>query len=344
MKFQAELKPLLAAVKRAQGVIASRHTIPSLACVKIDATDTGLRITGTNLDEWVVARCEASVSAPGSVLIEAGRLAAWLGAAPKGALIECFPVNGCAVFQAGRTTASFNVLPVEDFPLPPPSDAETEVLGAAPALVTCAAFASVDDTRYYLNGVAINCGHAVATNGHICCAVDIGADAGIDAILPNSAVRQIAAAGPNARLFVGPNTWACEDESARLGGKLLAATYPDWQRIIPRDPVDVAQIDADALTDAVKAVVMAGDDKARTIALEGDGAEVTLRCRGQNMDASAQVSCDGAAFKIGLNSKYALTALAVFAERVVTLSGGNPTVLTCADMPGVRVAVMEMRL
>lgn len=345
MKFTAEIKPLLAAVKRAAAVTEGRNTIPILGCVYVVATDTGLRVTGTNLDEWLTAKCDAAVASPGKACIDARLLSAWLAAAPKGALVSMDFADHRVSAVAGAASASFATLPIEDYPVPSKTDKGVELVGAIPALAACLPFVSAEEVRYYLNGVAVSFGHAVAADGHRLCAVDIQSDHAIVAIIPSRAVAQIILCGSQARLWVSERAWACEDDGIRMGGKLIDGTFPDWRRLMPKDAETVATVDADALAESLSMVVMAAQDKVRAVKFTGDGETINMLCRGGVLTAAAATPYEGAAFDAGLNSKYAASGIAAFSGRVMKIhKSDNLLLLTCDAAPEVRVVLMEMRI
>lgn len=346
MRFTAERDALLTAVKRASSVVMARNTIPVLACVHIAATDTGVKVCGYGFDEWVTAKADAAVAEGGAVCIDAVLLGAWITASPKGALIGCRMEGTRAVLTAGRSVASFETLASDQFPTLPERDAKTEIPDGIDAMKSCAPYAGNEEPRHYLNGVAINRGHAVATNGHILCAVDIKAPE-VEVIIPNAGVRQLLAAGKTARLFIGQNTWACEDGPVLSGGKLIEGTFPDWKRAVPENPPVVSSLDADDMADAVTQVQIASVERARAIVLESDGSAITINCQGNVMEAEVSVTCDGVVFRVGLNSKYALTAMKTFAGRVVKLAqadSNDPVVLTCDAAPELLACVFPMRV
>lgn len=111
---------------------------------------------------------------------------------------------------------------------------------------------STEETRYYLNGINMQphpergtlC--SVATDGHRMAIINgpIPAFEGLNAILPTRFVRAIAAlinpksnegamlafhqASPRARVICGP---------VQIDSKLIDGTFPDYTRVIPKDPV-----------------------------------------------------------------------------------------------------------
>ena len=57
-----------------QGVVEKRSTIPILSNVLLKAADGKLQIAATDLDVTILSSCEAKVTTPGGVTIEARRL------------------------------------------------------------------------------------------------------------------------------------------------------------------------------------------------------------------------------------------------------------------------------
>lgn len=343
MKFTVEIAAFAAAVRRASSVIQARNVIPSLACVHI-AADAGLRITATDLNEWITVAAPASVSAPGAICVRADTLSAWLAACPKGALVDC-AVNGHKVtFRAGRNSVSMIYIPAEDFPELQHKDERSEVPNVIAAMETCLPYASEEDSRRMLMGVFVGGGHVVATNGYIACAVAVGDTGDIAATIPTSGVRQVIQSGPAARLFVGAWSWSCEDDGITMGGKLIGEAFLDWQRAVPSPEITVT-VDADEIAAACGTVaVAAGNMKVRGIAITGDGTAAVLRCQGDLGEATAEVACEGPAFSCGINSKYAQTAMKTMAGRVISMGIADPILMTSPAAPETRVLVMQMRL
>lgn len=346
MRLSVERDALAAAVKRASGAVTSRNVIPILACVHIKAADNTLRVTGTNMDEWVAVRCEAAVTDAGTACVDASLFSAWLQASPKGSLVDLSIIDGCLVAVAGRATGSFVTLPHEEYPTPEKADKGVEVPARIGALADCHAFTANEETRQYLNGVAVSGGHFVATDGHKLCAINVSAPKEVSAIIPNAGVRQIVQFNEGARLWIGASYWRCEGENIVAGGKLMDLTYPDWGRLVPEQN-PAGSVDADAFLAAVRQTMVASGERARAIKLSADGDELSLSCQGPIATATGAIAYDGKAFAMGVNGKYADTAIGIFSGSVVDLTHQQDpgiVMLTCAAKPDHRVVVMGMRL
>lgn len=341
MKFTSERHHFLAAVKSAHGAVERKNTIPVLACLHIAATDTGLQITGTNLDMTARASCQASVSQPGVSVASADDLLKWLTAAPAGSLIEATGDGNKLHLSAGRLSLSLPVFEPEAFTLPSAVDGCVEIPGGAAALAMVSDFHSREETRYYLNGVAFNQGHAVATDGHRAgvypCAHDV------DGIIPYKAFPLIFGAGETARLFLGENSWRVEAENLTITGKTIDGAFPDWTRIIPAHG-DTMQVDADALMAACNAVTLGRATAVRLIGSDGVmRIEADKWGIGGAAGSTAEISMEGADFRALVSKSYLDDALKQFSGEVVTVSNNNGGMILITGKSDLRVVVMAMR-
>jgi len=104
-------------------------------------------------------------------------------------------------------------------------------------------FTAKKDIRYYLNGVAINAGHLVATNGHYCGALLIDGITDVDLIIPTDTITQCLKLMTTKQKIMSEITLSIPDDQIN---KLCTITvngtdihfaaidgrFPDWKRII----------------------------------------------------------------------------------------------------------------
>jgi DNA polymerase III subunit beta len=344
MRFSAEAKDLLAAVKRASSVVEARNTIPILGCLRIEATDTGLRLSGTCLDTWITVSCRAAVSAPGAICADAALLSAWLGAVPKGALVQAEIENGALRLTAGRMQADIRTLGADMFPMGEKTDGGTEVPGAAAGLAVCLPFAGSDESRPWSLGVAVTGGHFVGFDGHRLCAIASDIGDSVSAVIPAKAARLILSLGPGARVWLHDATWRAEAEGCTLAGKLLDVSYPDWARVAASAIDAAGGVDADAFAAALLAVLVASVEKSKAVKVACADEKMTLSCQGPLMNGEAVVTWDGAETEFAVNAKYMQDALGPFIGQVACIEANKDLIrLTCEAIPGLRVMVAGIR-
>lgn len=103
----------------------------------------------------------------------------------------------------------------------------------------CLKYASKDETRLYLNGVAINAGHLVATDGHTMKSYELGEKLEHNYIMPSSSLKVLIKLLKGYKLkglvrITLNEQWATVDNSQfTLSMRLIQRDYPKWQNIVP---------------------------------------------------------------------------------------------------------------
>lgn len=288
--FTASPKALEAAAAfLAKRVIERRNAIPILSHIRIEATPAGAVIlSGTDLDQLARVTIEADVESPGAICVEAGPLADALAKLRKGGAREIrFSDKGeCrAKVNASGVRAAFDLrgLPADDFPVTVTPTADEALsaftVPAVPFLSDLAALApciSTEETRYYLNGIALQVRDMAerprlilaATDGHNMAVasrpIPVGAEALADSILPRKAVSNLRHA---AKLAPGCEAIAVEfegDRAARftlgpvmIETKLIDDTFPDWTRPFEGNLTPIADADAPLFPELVAGAPLA---------------------------------------------------------------------------------------
>src|SRR5437764_9857757 len=127
-----------------QGVVEKRSTIPILSNVLLKAADGKLQIAATDLDVTILSACEARVTTPGGVTIEARRLFDVIRSLPDEDVHVMLQENNSLLVESG--TAKFRLLglPADDYPTRPTvavSEAFTLSLDALTSMVGQVRFA-----------------------------------------------------------------------------------------------------------------------------------------------------------------------------------------------------------
>lgn len=370
LAYTMEAASLAKALRLACKVAQRRSTIPILACVLLTATGDALRITATDLDQEIAI----DVAAPGvgvwRVAVGAHELLAIVAKAPKGAAItlagELGPeeehhstVKGEKVVKIGRPSVLKIAAPgprvlhgpwASDFPAMTFPGAEAVTMIDAAPLADAFAFVrhavSNEETRFYLNGIHLHAGkgaegvrflHAVGCDGRRVGKVEIAGapDADLSCIIPRLTVdvmREVL--GPGAVLAIGATKCQLVAGPVVITSKLVDGSFPDYERVIPRDGEQAFTVDRAAFAAAVASVASICTDRGRSVhfVVSKDSLEIKLR----NMEggqACETIPCDyqGAGFETGYNAKYVAEAMAAFkGERVTFTTTGGGTILDAA--------------
>ena len=289
MKLKADRATLLKALAHVQSVVERRNTIPILANVMLAVRDGGLTLTATDMEIAIVEDVAASTSRNGACTAPASTLYEIVRKLPDNAEIELDHGGGDGqlALRAGRYATSLVVLPTDDFPsmtagtLPYKFGLPASVLRG---LIDRTRFAiSTEETRYYLNGIYLHAAEsdgvkvlrAVATDGHRLARVEEplpdGAGAMPGVIVPRKTVNEL-------RKLIDELTGTVEVAlsdtriqfhagTVKLTSKLIDGTFPEYERVIPRDNDKVLRVGKRDFSDAVGRVSAISSERSRPVKL-----------------------------------------------------------------------------
>ena len=373
MKFKADRATLLRALAHVQSVVEKRNTIPILANVLLDIRDGRLSLTATDMEIAVVEDVAASTARDGRCTAPAGTLYDIVRKLPEGAEIELDHPGGDAQLslRAGRYATSLVVLPADDFPsmtagsLPHKFQLGAQVLRG---LIDRTRFAiSTEETRYYLNGIYLHATtsdgqdvlRAVATDGHRLARVqqDLppGARGMPGVIVPRKTVAElrklldesqgaidVALSDTRIQFTAGPVT---------LTSKLIDGTFPDYERVIPRDNDKVLRVGKQDFANAVNRVAAISSERSRPVKLSLARDLLTLSAASPEQGTATEEIDDGLVYtatplEIGFQARYLNDITDVIGQNVEFRfsDGSAPTVVQDADDAAAVYVLMPMRV
>ena len=329
MKFSIERADLVKAIAQAQSVVERRNTIPILSNVLIEATPEGVSFRATDLDTEVVDRAPAHVEHPGATTVSAALLNEIARKLPDGALVAIADDRDSERLnvQAGRASFSLATLPREDFPVMASSEYTANF--AAPArdlrrLFDKSAFAvSVEETRYYLNGVYLHVAtaeegerlRAVATDGHRLAQIDAalpeGAQAMPGVIIPRKTVAELrkllADDDSEIAVSVSETKVRFATPGVTLTSKVIDGTFPDYTRVIPHGNTRRLEVDASEFARAVDRVATVSSERSRAVKLSLEEDRLVLSVSAPDAGAAEDelaVAYADEPLEIGFNARY----------------------------------------
>ncbi|MFB9224371.1 DNA polymerase III subunit beta [Paracoccus cavernae] len=329
MKFSIERAILVKAVSQAQSVVERRNTIPILANVLIETTDSGVSFRATDLDTEVVDRAPAHVERPGATTVSAGMLNDIARKLPDGALVTLTlePETGRLTVQAGRSNFSLATLPREDFPVMSSSEYSANFKAPAPLLRRLfdkSKFAiSNEETRYYLNGVYMHVAQTdngptlrcVATDGHRLARIDAplpeGAAGLPGVIVPRKTVNELRKLLDDDETEIAVSVSETKVRFATptltLTSKVIDGTFPDYTRVIPSNNTRKLEVDAGDFAKAVDRVATVSSERSRAVKLALDEDRLILSVNAPDSGAAddeLSVAYADEPLEIGFNAKY----------------------------------------
>ena len=374
MKFKADRATLMKALAHIQSVAEKRNTIPILANAKIEAADGKLSFTATDMEIAVVEEIPASVARNGAITASAATLYEIVRKLPEGAELE-FEVAGDTnqlKLRAGRYATSLVTLPIDDFPSMTAGQLPYRFRITALALrglIDRTRFAiSTEETRYYLNGIYLHAAEgaigpvlrAVATDGHRLARVEEpvpeGAAGMPGVIIPRKTVAELRKLldEESGDVEVGLSDTRIQFKvgSITLTSKLIDGTFPEYERVIPRDNDKVLRVGKKDFSDAVARVAAISSERSRPVKMSLAQDLLTLSAASPEQGtASEELDADrvkygSAPLEIGFQARY-LNDITDQIESQVEFhfsDGAAPTIVRDADNGSALYVLMPMRV
>lgn len=320
MKFTATKSNLLRAVTFASEGISAKSPMPALSCVLVKV-DEAVSLLGTNLDLSTVAKCDADVEQKGSLGLSAARFSHFVKTAPA-EHITVEQVSDTRIrLCSGNAKADIGFIDAEEFPREQPIKGVTftipaETLGKHLALVR--KFASVDTTRFVLNGVLFQWGdellRLVATDGRRLATSSFACEGNGQYIVPNGLVECLASAlnrsDGDIRCAFSENHALFESNDWSVYGQLVDGQYPNWRQVFPSFE-KWASVNTEAFRSILQRAAGYTTERACSVGLEFTHDTLTVMA-GDNesrFEDSIPIKSD-MAVKIGMNPHYLLDSLA----------------------------------
>ena len=271
---------LMSGIQTVLNVVPSKSTLPILSNLLLETEDGRLTIGATDLDISIVTKIPAEISEGGAITVPGRKFAEMVRELPDAPVdIE---VDGVKVIvRCDRGVFRLVGISKEEFPAMPdftPIQTITLPASSLQRLISKTVYAvSKDEIHPSLWGAFLRIGKGavrmVATDGHrlakttLPCDVSDSATEGI--IVPpkalNNLSRLIGGSDAPSRVTIGQNHVHFELENAELYARLIEATYPDYERVIPTGNDKVVKVNREELESAVRRVSVLSNPTTRQI-------------------------------------------------------------------------------
>lgn len=323
MEFTVRSLELAAKLARVIGAVERKTTIPILSNVLIEATETGLWLTATDLELAIRVACDSNIRRVGSGTVPAKRLLDWASALPDGDVSVKWLDNQSMTAVCGRSRMRLSGMSRESFPqMPAMPDEASGAIGALglAAMIARTVFAiSSEESRFTLNGALLVMAPSgvtmVATDGHRLAHVVLP-DAGqvereFHAVVPVRALRQLARWEGDENQ---PVEIAADDQhlyfslgDCTLSTRRIVGKFPEYERVLPQVEAHAARLAKADLGSALQRVSQfaSGESHAVRVTLATD----EMRIYGAQVDSGESeesVRCEyaGPEVEIGFNAAY----------------------------------------
>lgn len=338
MRIDVERSDLSAILSAVSKVVEARNTYPILANVLLTATSDRLSARGTDLDIEISTSCPAK-GEPGTTTVPAKTLAEIVKKLPAGAAVRLELDGETLTIKSGRSEFKLQTISPDSFPTLSAGAFSAEFTANLSALFEPVKFAiSNEETRYYLNGIYLHAPNgslrAVATDGHRMARMD-GPETDaefVGVIVPTKTIRVI----PNGEIKVELSTTKIRLTAGNLVvvSKLIEGTFPDYERVTPKNNGKIAVLDRVMLSAAVDRVsTIASDRGGRAVKVGFASDAVSLEVSNPDHGtATEEMSGTYSAepLDIGFNAKYLADVLGAIGGTLVQIElndAGSPTIL-----------------
>jgi DNA polymerase-3 subunit beta len=375
MKFRVERDTLADAVAWAARSLSARPTIPVLAGLLLDVTDSTLSVSGFDLEASTQVDVEVSGSTPGTALVS-GRLLADISRALPPHPVDVAVEGARLTIACGTARFTLPTMPVEDYPKLPqmPTTAGTVNAAAfAGAVGQVAVAAGRDDTLPMLTGVRLEIeGEKLtfaATDKYRLAVRELAwspsnpAEASAQVVVPartladaakslahsdqlTIALSVSAGAGDGIIGFTG----VTGGHASRATTRLLDPQFPPYRTLLPTEWASTAEVEVAPFIEAVKRVALLAD-RSTPVRLEFEQGGVNLTAGGDDegrAEEHLEVRFEGESLTIAFNASFLLDGLGVLdtsTARLLFPSANKPTVLRPAESDDeYYYLIMPMRL
>lgn len=369
MEFTARKDVLLKELSLIQGIVERRNTIPVLANVLIEAGESQVDLTATDLDVGLRCRFEADVKKPGALTLSAKKLFEITRAVSEQEIEIKELENFWASITCGRSYFKMVGLSKAEFPsLADPPEKPLSVLPGRMVreVIQSTSFAiTSDDSRYFLNGAKLEMDskqvRMVATDGHRLAFIAVEREeeneSETNVIVPKKTllelVKMLSENEEEVEFSEGENHLFF-----RLGERLLVSKrvddqFPAYEKVIPTGNDKIVTCVRERLQGAIRRVCLLANERSRAVRLSFESGKAEISSQNPELGEAKEtleVDYDGEEIHVGFNGQYILDFLNVVGSEKVHLELKNDSsqgLLKPADKGEGRdyqYVVMPMRL
>ena len=367
MKLTIARDDLLPALQTVGSVVERRQSLPILSNFLFQAGPNGIQLTATDMEVEISTKISKSLKGAIETTLSARKLLDICRALPEQAILSMEFDGDRVNLTSGKSRFVLATLSPREYPLIEMADSSGEFQINQMELKTLlerTAFAmAIQDVRYYLNGLLLECSkgvlRAVATDGHRLALCEIEIKAGIQSaqqiIIPRKGVleliRLLGAGEEPAAICLSRNHIRVDLGDLRFTSKLIDGKFPEYEKVIPVEGKAPILADREQLRQGLIRASILSNEKYRGVRVSL--AKNRLRALAHNpeqeeAEEEIEIAYQGEELEIGFNVSYLLDALAIIRTERVRITMTDPSVsallLPYDAATRCKYVVMPMRL
>jgi DNA polymerase III subunit beta len=372
MHFSIEKEIFLKGLSRVQGIVEKKNTIPILSNVLLQAGESHLKITATDLEVGMQSIYPASVTKPGRITVPAKKLFEIIKELPESEIFFTAKDNSWIEIRCGKSVFNIVGLSADEFPFFPNIEEDEFIIierHKIKELIEKTIFSmSMDETKYNLNGIFIKIFEEegtkkirfVATDGHRLSLKETNFE-GVAAenlekgvIFPKKGVielRKMAdeADGPIHLGFMDNNAVLKKNNSIIIM-RIVDGEFPDYNRVIPKNNNLNSIIDRNTFLHALRRMSILSSEKSKGVKIDFKTDFLELSSSNPDLgDAREDLSAEynGEEVSIGFNARYLIDILSSLDSEKICFSVKDqlsPGLITAVSDNEYLAVIMPMRL
>ena len=363
MKLKITKSSLLEGLQKVQNVVGIRSTLPILANVLLSAEKGKLWLNTTDLEVSVRCGIEADVQKTGESTLPMRRLASIIRELPNKTIEIDIDENDVATLNCD--SSFFKIIGLSGDEFPPIAKHDDKYCyrmeqGVFKEMLRKTSYAaSMDETRYVLNGILLSFKEnklvIVATDGRRLALVEneieFPKEAEIDVIVPIKAVAELLhTLGDDGeiKMCAGKNQITFEFGELLISSKLIDGTYPNFRQVIPAQCEERITVERESLLTALRRISLFTTEKSNAAKLTFAKNNLVVSMTTPDIGEAREtipIKYSGKEITVAFNPEYMMDPLRnlsnddIFVELTDDLS---PGVIKC-DIPFLYV-LMPMRI
>ena len=275
MKFECLKERIQSAVNKAEKAVGRNMSLPILSCMLFECRKNSLKIKATNLDIGVEIDVPIRGLSDGVAAISSSVINGFISNVLNDGSLKFEQKDGSLLVQSSNSSAVLKTLPIEDFPVIPKPNSEKSIRIAAKNLINGLKSvwysAAVSGIKPELSSICLFGGDGVltfvATDSFRLAEKKIKAK---DVKDFNHTLLPVKNVGEIIRIFddieadldvgVSNNQLTISSGSIYLTSRLIDATFPDYNRIIPKEFDTEATLLKEDLAQALKQINIFSDN------------------------------------------------------------------------------------
>lgn len=371
MQFHISKDTFLEGLTKVQGIIEKRHTIPILANVLIEAKNSEIIITATDLEVGIKSSYSADVVNEGKITVSAKKLFEIIKELPNKTINFTSKNNFWVEITCDKSIFNLVGLSPEEFPKFP--ELSSELVKVDPniirEMIDKTIFSiSTDETKFNLTGIYIksetdnikNNIAFVSTDGHRLSMIERNISTKLDEkfnngfILPKKGINEIKKLIENVsddvNIGISENNFSVSTDKTKLIMRMVDGDFPDYRRVIPEKTKNFAVINRELFLHSLKRISVLSSEKSKGVKVNINNDCLTLYSSNPDVgDAKEELDSvyDGSEISIGFNAKYIIDILqAIEKENIILFLKDNisPGLIQPEGDEDYLAVIMPMRL